>query len=109
MKVLNKKMGGFLKSKSNHGGSKIPGLKLFGLGKKDPLDVDTALIDAPTGIAPTTAMESLAAHTLIGHAEKAAASPRRQYAPANPGLFGTFSIAQSQKILITTEILNLLG
>jgi hypothetical protein len=102
MKVLTKKMGGFLKPKSASSSSNGIGFKFPGFGKKDALDVDTALIEPPTGAGPTTAMESLAAHTLIGNFDGPAADKKAsgKYKPANKGMLANVPIAQQQKVFV---------
>ena len=102
MKVLTKKMGEFLKPKSASNSSKLISFKFPGFGKKDALDVDTALIDPPTGAAPTTAMESLAAHTLVGQFDGGFGSKKieKKYKPAHKGVLDSVPLAQQQKISV---------
>jgi twitching motility protein PilJ len=103
MKVLTKKMGGFLKPKTASTPSKPLSFKFPGFGKKDALDVDTALIDPPTGAAPTTAMESLAAHTLVGQYENGPALKKtgKKYKASSKGFLAKMPLEKQQKIFVT--------
>ncbi len=103
MKVLSRKPGSPAKTRPGSAAPKAQGLKLFSFSRKRSQDLDTALIDEPDTSMATTALESLAAHTLTGQARPGKPpSVASRYKPKSKGLFGDMPLPKQLRIYLVT-------